>query len=90
MLAYETIDDKEEIQRVWGNQVIEAEYWNNLARLVHERIIFYGEALMHCKGLFAKALFKKKVLLFTLHSLKSYSEREGCSPKFKSAIGLFF
>lgn len=89
-LSVETIDDKEELQRVWGNQVIDCTYWNRLALLAHKRLKHYGEALLFCPILFDKALFKGEIALFTIHGLKAYGERSECSPKFRQAVQLLF
>lgn len=89
-VSVETLDDREELQRVWGNQVIDCVYWNRLAFTAHKRLKQYGEALLFCHRLFAKTLFKGGIALYTICGLKAYSERPECSPKFRQAIQLLF
>lgn len=86
--AVETMDDREEIARVWGNNVIQHGYWTFLADRTFDRIRKYGDSFNHCGKLFAKRLFKDRVCLFTLHTLMQYIEIDDCSPKFALAVKL--
>lgn len=88
-MAIETIDDREEIARTWGINVVQQDYWNSLAVKTFDRIKHYGESLFYCRKLFIKQLFKGSVCLFTIHTLLMYTKTENCSPKFAQAVKLF-
>ena len=87
--AVETIDDREEIARTWGANVVQQDYWNSLAIKTFDRVKHYGESLFYCRKLFIKHLFKGSVCLFTIHTLLMYTKTENCSPKFVQAVKLF-
>jgi len=88
--AIEVIDDRAEVTRVWGNQVVSLDYWLVLAQLAETRTKRYGDSLGHCRKLFYKSLFDGKLCLFSIHCLWEYTGREDCSDKFKIAVKLFF
>ncbi|MES2456856.1 MAG: hypothetical protein V4594_14985 [Bacteroidota bacterium] len=88
--AIEVIDDREEITRVWGNQVVSLDYWLILAQLAETRTKRYGDSLSFCGKLFYKSLFGGKLSLFSIHCLLEYIEQDDCSDKFKTAVKLFF
>lgn len=87
--AIQTIDDREEISRTWGTNVVQQDYWVLLAMKTFDRIKHYGESFFYCRKLFTKQLFKGSVCLFTVHTLLKYAETENCSPKFAQAVKLF-
>jgi hypothetical protein len=88
-VALENIDDKEEIEQIWGNQVLSANFWNGLAHLVFERIEHYGMSLKHSKQLFASQLFNSDVHVFTRHCLMKYIDAKKNNLKFSLAVKLF-
>ena len=88
-MAIEAMDDREEIARMWGTNVVQQDYWILLAMKTFDRIKHYGESFFYCRKLFTRQLFKGGVCLFTVHTLLKYSKTENCSPKFALAVKLF-
>jgi hypothetical protein len=88
-MAIETIDDGEEVARIWGTNIVQQDYWISLAMKTFDRIRHYGESFFYCRKLFTKQLFKGSVCLFTVYTLLTYAKTESCSPKFALAVKLF-
>nr|WP_121271768.1 hypothetical protein [Pedobacter schmidteae] len=88
-MAIEAMDDREEIAKRWGTNVVQQDYWILLAMKTFDRIRQYGESFFYCRKLFTRQLFKGSVCLFTVHTLLKYAKTENCSPKFALAVKLF-
>ncbi|WP_029280233.1 hypothetical protein [Pedobacter borealis] len=90
IVAEETVDDNEELARVWGKQVLAVGFWIKLAKKVSKVIDHYRNDVNPFPSLFADELCKVKLFLFTHYYLCEYIQRDDHSEKFALAVKLFF
>ncbi|MFD2871958.1 hypothetical protein ACFS5N_05730 [Mucilaginibacter ximonensis] len=90
-LTETVLNDKERIKSEWNDQMINPDFWFELAEQVQKVMAKYPKQLYKSTNVFADQLFDGYTAIFTIHGLTQYvALSKNTDPKFKPAVELLF
>lgn len=90
-LTETVLNDKERIRSEWDGQMINPDFWFELAEQVQKVMAKYPKDLYKSANVFADQLFDGYTAIFTVHALTQYTALgKNADPKFKPAVELLF
>lgn len=85
------LNNQDRIRAEWGNGLMSAEMWFELAGRIQAIMDKYPKDLYKSPNVFADQLFDGHLAIFTRHALTTYvGQEKHTDPKFKPAVELLF